>query len=705
MKRERRRKCRKPGSQRANSKERSPITKRKKPRREYTAEELYNPQIDLSREAAGYGRQSQTKQVVKNVQSHIAQTVMLLSYIKDLGFRDDGTTGKVTLFVENEVVDAEGNVRIKDASGTWPIDRRPGLKTICDLVESGKVGVVVAEFVDRLFRDEDRIDSNIFIRICKENDCYVHISSKRMTYNFANPSHAELFRMEVQMAAAYIETHVRGTMLRRRNMAAESGQWAGIGAVPVNFIVDKREKSPTYGKMIPYEPHVQVSLELYERLIELVYDIEALCVELEHREYIYPDFETWAYEGDYTVRTALKKAPGGTGYTLTRRGLEYMLTNIVNIGAIKRNGKIIYNHHEPIIDEARFWLVYDNLKIVRPDGTPTGKPAFVRFTQQRNLRFALVTKPLLNPETTHENGAVYFSRSGVNGAGNYNISVRRGLLHDSKLCVNAVQLETEIVNRMFRHLRTANLGDLKAARVRRGEKKAKRLAEIARDLGIIEDELTNLKANLKKLTIDSVVKETEASMARILIRKEELLNEREQITQSTEDEALRTLEEELADLEALWPYKPFELKKNILKLLIKRVVLDQMSTKFFRVLVEWRYKEWGTEQTYLMHNEGGRKQWAEEELERLKTVYPGQRERLVIMQALPDRSWRAIRHMADSLGITAGKGLGKGKGIRFEKGQLEFDALSWNDMQWLQQSGLTYKSISLNEVGWSSSSS
>jgi hypothetical protein len=447
---------------------------------------------------------------------------------------------------------------------------------------------------------------------------------------------------------------------------------------------------------------------LYDRLIELAFDVEALCLELEDKVYIYPDFEEWVYKGNYTIRTALKKAPGGEGYVLTRRGLEYMLTNIVNIGAIKRNGKIIYNHHDPIIDEARFWLVYDNLKIARPDGSPTGKSVFVRFTQQRNLRFALITKPLLHPETTHENGAVYFTRSGIDGAGNYNVSVRRGLLHESILCVNAVQLETVIVNRMFEHLRTADLGDLKATRIRRVARKVKRLEEIARDLGVIEDELANLEINMKKLTLDTVIRNTEASMARVLKRKEELLKEREQIKQSTEDEALRTLEEELADLEELWPHKPFELKKSILKLLIKRLVIDKVSTKFFQVCVEWKYKEWGTEQTYLAQNEGGRKQWTKEELSLLQKVYLEQkdtRDRFAIMQALPDRSWEAIHHMIANLGINPGKGHGKGGGVHFKRGQLEHIALSWKDMQWLQQNSLTYKSISLNEVGWSSPSS
>jgi len=689
---------------RNNEQEATRMTKKgKKPRREYSVEELYNPQIDLSRDAVGYGRQSSKDQVLKNVQSRISQTVMLLAYIKDMGFRDDGVTGKVTLFVENQVVDADGNIRIKNASGTWPIDRRPDLKTICDLIETGKVGVVVAEFVDRLFRDEDRIDSNIFIKICKDNDCYVHISSKRMTYNFANSAHAELFRLEVQMAAAYIDNHVRGTMLQRRFLAAESGQWAGLGAIPVNFIVDKREGSPTYGKLIPYWPHAEVSKGLYDRLIERAFDVEALCIELENKSYIYPDFEEWAYKGDYTIRTALQKAPGEEGYILTRRGLEYMLCNIVNIGAIKRKGKVIYNHHEPIIDEARFWLVYDNLKIARPDGTPTGKPVFTRFTQQRNLRAALVTKPLLRPETGHEKGAVYFTRSGMpHGTGSYTISVRRGLVHDCLLCVNAHQLETTVIGRMFEHLRTADLGDLKAARLQRVEKKAKRLGEIARDLGVIEEELANLKVNLKKLTIDVVIKETEASMARVLNRKEELLKEREQITQSTEDEALRTLEEELADLEELWPYKPFELKKSILRLLIKRVVLDQMSTKFYRVMIEWKYRDWGTEQTYLMHQDGGRKEWMEEEIALLLEVYPREKDRLDIMRALPDRSWRAIGHMASSLGINPGKGLGKGKGKRFKRHPPEELHLSWSDMEWLKEQGLAVKSFSLNEVGWSS---
>src|SRR5216684_3289314 len=271
-------------------------TNKRRRKRQYTLEELYNPQIDITRDAYLYGRQSGKDQVIENIQSHISQTIMQLDYTRGIGFRDDGTTGTVTLLVENEIVNADGNISIKDASGTWPIDRRPGLKTICDAMEYGTdnpkgVVVVIADFVDRLFRDEDRIDSNVFIKICKENDCYVHIVSKRMTYNFANPAHADLFRLEVQMAAAYIDNHIRGTMLRRRSQAARSGLWAGLGSVPVGYIIDKHEGNKTYGRFIVYEPHARVVKWIFVRFVELGCDFYKLCKELREMPRLFPPFE------------------------------------------------------------------------------------------------------------------------------------------------------------------------------------------------------------------------------------------------------------------------------------------------------------------------------------------------------------------------------------------------------------------------------
>ncbi len=662
--------------------------KLRKQKRQYTLEELYNPQIDLNREAYLYGRQSQKEQVVKNIQSHISQTVMLLAYTKEtLGFKDDGTTGSVTLFVENQVMDAVGNVSIKNASGTWSINRRQGLKIICDAIEHGteggkEVGVVIAEFVDRLFRDEDRIDSNVFIKICKENNCFVHISSKHMTYNFANPQHAELFRLEVQMAAAYIDNHIRGTMLRRRSQAARiGGMWAGLGPIPAGYIVDKIEGSKTFGKFVIYQPHAKIVKELFVWFVELGYDLDALCDELKDKPYIFPNFEEWG-DKSFAIRCQLRPGVNG-GYMISRRGLKHMLTNEVYLGTFRREGAVRYNNHEAIIDEPLFWSVYDRLKRVRPDGTPGGILQQVRYTRTKGENERM---PLLQP-TTNADGSVYFANTRVNKVthGYYNVSVHRGLKRSNLLSLQADDLEGAVISRMFWHLRRSDIGNLKAARVERGKKKARRLEEIARDVEVIEEELANLSVNMKQLTIMSVIKETETSMARVLERKEGLLAERERILQSVEDEALRTLEEGLADLEQLWPTKPFALKKALLKLLIKKVVLDYMSPRISRIQVEWACSEWGTEERFLDRRHAGGREWSERDIEVLKTMYETGSQ-LDIMEALPNRTWKAICDTSTRMGL-------RRQGRQQEV--IRDHTITLSDLRFLEESGLTLSNLAI----------
>lgn len=652
---------------------------RRKKKRHYTTEELYNPQIDVSRDAYVYGRQSQKEQMVKNIQSHISQTIMLVSYTKEvLGYTDDETTGNVTLFVENQVIDANGNVSIKNASGTWSIDRRPGLKTICDQIETGSVGVVIAEFVDRLFRDEDRIDSNVFIKICKENDCFVHISSKRMTYNFANVQHAELFRLEVQMAAAYIDNHVRGTMLSRRSQAARlGGLWAGIGAIPVGYIVDKSEGSPTYGKFIVYAPHALIVVELFIRFIELGSDLDALCEELQDKPYIFPDFEEWV-DNAIVARCNLRPGRYG-GYMISRRGLKHMLTNDVYIGTFRREGAVLEHNHAAIINEGVFWSVYDRLKCKRPDGTPTGKLQLVRYTQKKNEHDR---PPLLKP-LTNADGSVYFSNnktSAIRGTiAYYHVSVHRGLKRRSVLSIQADVLEEVVIARMFWHLRQVNLGDIRQLRARKLEEKRKRVVELDRTLQVIEEEIEALEDNMTKITMEAVVKQLETKMARLLTQKDNLEDERSSIVASYKDIPDTTLEEELQDLEELWPAKPFQLKKALVELLARRVVVDYVTPRFWKVQVVWSYSEWGTEERLIDRHMAGSKPWSEHEKEVLKAMYEWG-EQIDMMQALPDRTWRGICDAATALGLRRQEP---------KKETIQDHTITIDDLALLKEKGLT----------------
>src|SRR5512136_553801 len=54
-------------------------------------------------------------------------------------------------------------------SGTKKIRERPGMSRMFDLIESGQVGAVAAQDVDRFFRDVTQIETNIFIDSCKRN--------------------------------------------------------------------------------------------------------------------------------------------------------------------------------------------------------------------------------------------------------------------------------------------------------------------------------------------------------------------------------------------------------------------------------------------------------------------------------------------------------------------------------------------------------
>ena len=298
----------------------------------------------------------------------------------------------------------------------------------------------------------------------------------------------------------------------------------------------------------------------------------------------------------------------------------------------------------------------------------------------------LGTGQLLHP-ITNADGSVYFSNSHVknNVYGYYHVSVHRGLERYCLLSLKADDLEGMVITRMFWHLRRVDIGDLKAARTERAIKKAKRLEEIARDLEVIEEELENLRQNLKKLTVESVVKETETSMARVLTRKGELGEERESILQSVEDEALRTLEEELVDLEALWPEKPFPLKKALLKLLIKKVVIDSVTPRICRLQVEWAYSEWGTEERLFDRCHAGGREWLAPEREILREMYETATQ-LELMEALPNRTWGAICDTAVNMGLRR-----QGR----QKETIREPLACISDLRFLEESGLTFASIAI----------
>ena len=154
---------------------------------------------------------------------------------------------------------------------------------------------------------------------------------------------------------------------------------------------------------------------------------------------------------------------------------------------------------------------------------------------------------------------------------------------------------------------------------------------------------------------------------------------------SVEDEALRTLEEELVDLEQLWPEKPFALKKALLKLLVKKVVIDYVTPRICRIQVDWAYSEWGTEERLLDRRLAGGRDWTEREKEVLKSMYESG-DQLDIMEALPQRTWGAICDTASSMGL-------RRQGRKHEV--IRDHRVSLCDLRFLEESGLTLSNLAI----------
>ncbi len=154
-------------------------------------------------------------------------------------------------------------------SGTKKIRERKGLSEVFDLIESGKIGVVASQDVDRFFRDMAQIETNIFINACHRNN--VQVLAPTFIYDFANPSSGrnrmQMFREQVQRAAEYLEFFVKGGFNAREYLNMQR-QWTGMPII-LGYMVDNRHQvngldNPNFRKYVRYEPHCDVVLEYYQ---------------------------------------------------------------------------------------------------------------------------------------------------------------------------------------------------------------------------------------------------------------------------------------------------------------------------------------------------------------------------------------------------------------------------------------------------------
>jgi hypothetical protein len=78
-----------------------------------------------------------------------------------------------------------------------------------------------------------------------------------------------------------------------------------------------------------------------------------------------------------------------------------------------------------------------------------------------------------------------------------------------------------------------------------------------------------------------------------------------------------------------------------------------MGSRFYRLRIVWKVKEWGIHEAYLDRGNGS-KSWSSEEEKVLYSLYPTAPTKEEILQAIPARTWESIEKHAIVLKIRRG---------------------------------------------------
>jgi len=273
-------------------------------------------------------------------------------------------------------------------SGRLRMEERLAFSDMILRISEGKVKIIIAANVSRLFRDRWGKEYARFMEICYTYGVRVVIPNKTRTgieyiYDFSLQNDVELFRRKCEEAWSYIENHV-GMMHASRNELGYSGCWVG-GAIPSGFMVDLQEKingeeNPHFKKYLPYAPWAEKVAWLTLRYRELAGNLNELFRELETIGFLLPPLDdTFPKE----LRTCIAITPVYTnpdapedqliikGYKIgTTYGLSSILRNPANIGHFIYKGVIRYNNHPAIVPYMDFIYAFNRLSPVNLDGTP-----------------------------------------------------------------------------------------------------------------------------------------------------------------------------------------------------------------------------------------------------------------------------------------------------------------------------------------------
>lgn len=274
-----------------------------------------------------------------------------------------------------------------------------------------------------------------------------------------------------------------------------------------------------------------------------------------------------------------------------------------------------------------------------------------------------------------------------------------GLEHKYIFCIEADVLETAVVKQLFIKLQRLNVQDLQKQQKKRDLAIRKKIQQLVREIETISEELTAQAQNMKKIRTHAVIEEIEKQMEKSIRRREQAEKEKRRFEQALGQDTLGTLEEELEDLEKLWPDKPFAKRKALLDLLIKSLSIEFLSPCFYRVEIQWNYENWGIEQAIFRRWTSGHKDWSQEDMHLLTNMY-AQASQAELLSAFPTHTLGTIYTQAYRMKL---------KRVRRLPTQYS-KFLTWKDIEFLEEQNLAlenfqkydYNFTVVNRTEWSS---
>ena len=558
-------------------------------------------------------------------------------------------------------------------SGTLGRQRRVALDHLIDLIDTGRVESIYTVEISRLWRDKsltgdrslpardssergiDVDDALRFGRLCKERNVILVMPHMRLNLN--DRMHWRIYRTEAERAAEELEM-MQYRLGGARAMKARQGLHAGGPNVPVGYLLDTDEESPTYQKLVPYPPHAEVVRQIFAQFVACgggASEVVGWCRSRGVRLAPVPAELSKAMKGRWALS---RRDPGPDGWSVTLHLVRSVVANPKYIGWWVYKGEIVSrDNHPAIVDEAVFW----EAATLAGAGQPRRRGRAASFPP------ALLAGLLYC--RNHEGEPRPLSSSGARGRQWYSChrDYRNGHGDHHCLTVTTYILERPIVELITGQCSYPQQAEtvLRHLEVEHEQHRAE-AADRQRRRRTLEQEIVALQTNCKALlSSEQYTPQRHADLEDAIAEKQRRLREldgagRARRPALTADEVAR-VRWFLTNIGAEWRRLSPDLQREFLA----RIALDRVFVRHDRERI-WCRLIWrsGRVQEMVIHRPfvDERTRWTAEEDETLqKHFYDAPAARL--LQLLPKRTWTGIERHARALGLERRREPNGGAGV------------------------------------------